>query len=245
MIYNSRYTPNFILYQAIFECLISNKNTTITRENRKGLSLIHGKSSGEFFEGRFNIIRVWDYIFFISEERAHTWLYDLARWALDKKLAPIKVCHSDLEATESLHQADTLGHMKVTAFTIEILKRKMKKNLMRHLTHCFKSTTRYEQHPPWINHNLTSTTNTLSIMPGQGFIEVCTSCSFSCSTSTMSPGSMFGAWSASPEKVIFWPCFMPLSTCTSRSLFSLQTFWPSHFLQRSFSLINSPTLGKE
>ena len=89
-----------------------------------------------------------------------------------------------------------------------------------------------------------STTNALSIMPGRGFIQVCTSCSFSCSTRTMSPGSMFGAWSASPEKVIFWPCFMPLSTCTSRSLFSLHTFWPSHFLQRSFSLINSPTLGK-
>lgn len=67
-----------------------------------------------------------------------------------------------------------------------------------------------------------------------------TSCSFSCSTRTMSPGSTPGAWSASPENVIFCPCLMPLSTWTSRSLVSLLTLWPSHFLQRSFSLITSP-----
>lgn len=56
----------------------------------------------------------------------------------------------------------------------------------------------------------------------------------------MSPGSTPGAWSASPENVIFCPCFMPLSTWTSRSFVSLHTFWPSHFLQRSFSFITSP-----
>jgi len=61
-----------------------------------------------------------DYI----SERAYTWLYDLARWALNQKLPPIEVCHGYLEATESLHQADTLGHMEVTAFTIEILQQK-------------------------------------------------------------------------------------------------------------------------
>lgn len=67
-----------------------------------------------------------------------------------------------------------------------------------------------------------------------------TSCSFSCSTRTMSPGSTPGAWSASPENVIFCPCLIPLSTWTSRSFVSLHTLWPSHFLQRSFSLITSP-----
>lgn len=67
-----------------------------------------------------------------------------------------------------------------------------------------------------------------------------TSCSFSCSTRTISPGSMPGAWSASPVNVIFCPCLMPLSTWTSRTLVSLQTLWPSHFLQRSFSFITSP-----
>lgn len=67
-----------------------------------------------------------------------------------------------------------------------------------------------------------------------------TSCSFSCSTRTISPGSTPGAWSASPENVIFCPCLMPLSTCTSRSFVSLHTLWPSHFLQRSFSFITSP-----
>lgn len=56
----------------------------------------------------------------------------------------------------------------------------------------------------------------------------------------MSPGSTPGAWSASPVNVILCPCFMPLSTCTSRILTSLITFFPSHFLQRSFSLITSP-----
>ena len=67
-----------------------------------------------------------------------------------------------------------------------------------------------------------------------------TSLSFSCRTRTMSPGSTPGAWSASPPKVIFCPCFMPLSTCTSRIFTSFTTFLPSHFLQRSFSLITSP-----
>lgn len=67
-----------------------------------------------------------------------------------------------------------------------------------------------------------------------------TSLSFSCRTRTISPGSTPGAWSASPPKVIFCPCFMPLSTCTSRIFTSFTTFLPSHFLQRSFSLITSP-----
>lgn len=57
---------------------------------------------------------------------------------------------------------------------------------------------------------------------------------------TISPGSTPGAWSASPPKVIFCPCFIPLSTCTSRIFTSFTTFLPSHFLQRSFSLITSP-----
>lgn len=70
-----------------------------------------------------------------------------------------------------------------------------------------------------------------------------TSFSFSCRTRTISPGSTPGAWSASPPKVIFWPCFMPLSTCTSRIFTSFTTFLPSHFLQRSFSLITSPEVG--
>ena len=47
-----------------------------------------------------------------------------------------------------------------------------------------------------------------------------TSCSFSCSKRTMSPGSTPGAWSASPVNVILCPCFMPLSTWTSRILTS-------------------------
>ncbi len=72
-----------------------------------------------------------------------------------------------------------------------------------------------------------------------------TSWSFSCKTRTMSPGSTPGAWSASPPKVIFWPCFMPLSTCTSRIFTSFTTFLPSHFLQRSFSLITSPGVGRQ
>lgn len=67
-----------------------------------------------------------------------------------------------------------------------------------------------------------------------------TSWSFSCTTRTISPGSTPGAWSASPENVIFCPCFIPLSTWTSKSLVSLHTLWPSHFLQRSFSFITSP-----
>lgn len=69
---------------------------------------------------------------------------------------------------------------------------------------------------------------------------VLTSCSFSCRTRTMSPGSTPGAWSASPPKVIFCPCFMPLSTWTSKIFTSFTTFLPSHFLQRSFSLMTSP-----
>lgn len=56
----------------------------------------------------------------------------------------------------------------------------------------------------------------------------------------MSPGSTPGAWSASPPKVIFCPCLMPLSTWTSRIFTSFTTFLPSHFLQRSFSLMTSP-----
>lgn len=61
----------------------------------------------------------------------------------------------------------------------------------------------------------------------------------------MSPGSTPGAWSASPPKVIFWFCFIPLSTCTSRIFTSLATFLPSHFLQRSFSLITSPEVREK
>ena len=38
---------------------------------------------------------------------------------------------------------------------------------------------------------------------------------------------------------------MPLSTCTSRIFTSFTTFLPSHFLQRSFSLITSPGLVRE
>merc|ERR1719354_1401170 len=37
------------------------------------------------------------------------------------------------------------------------------------------------------------------------------------------------------------PCFTPLSTCTSKIFTSFTTFLPSHFLQRSFSLITSPS----
>lgn len=67
-----------------------------------------------------------------------------------------------------------------------------------------------------------------------------TSWSFSCSTSIMSPGSVLGDWSASPLNVIFCPCFIPLSTCTSKTFTSLLTLRPSHSLQRSFSWITSP-----
>lgn len=72
-------------------------------------------------------------------------------------------------------------------------------------------------------------------------LVVClTSCSFSCRTNIMSPGSVLGDWSASPLNVIFCPCLMPLSTCTSKTFTSLHTLRPSHSLQRSFSLITSP-----
>lgn len=51
-----------------------------------------------------------------------TWLYDLARWVLDKQLTSIQVCDSHLEATQSLNQADTLDHVQVAAITAEFLK---------------------------------------------------------------------------------------------------------------------------
>lgn len=50
-----------------------------------------------------------------------TWLDNLARWVFDKQLTSVKVCNCHLKATESLHQADTLDHMQVTALTAEIL----------------------------------------------------------------------------------------------------------------------------
>lgn len=50
-----------------------------------------------------------------------TWFNDLARWVFHKQLTSIKVCDSHLEATQSLNQSDTLDHMKVAAFTAEIL----------------------------------------------------------------------------------------------------------------------------
>lgn len=50
-----------------------------------------------------------------------TWLDDLARWIFDQQLSSIKVCDGHLEATQSLNQADTLDHVKVTAITAELL----------------------------------------------------------------------------------------------------------------------------
>lgn len=50
-----------------------------------------------------------------------TWLDDLARWIFDKQLTSIEVCDSHLEATQGLNQANTLDHVKVTAFTAEFL----------------------------------------------------------------------------------------------------------------------------
>lgn len=44
-------------------------------------------------------------------------------------------------------------------------------------------------------------------------------CVFSSSTTIISPGSMFGAQSPSPQNVIFWPSVIPLSMCTSRISF--------------------------
>lgn len=54
-------------------------------------------------------------------EDMFTWLNDLARWVFDKQLPSIEVSDGHLEPTQSLNQADTLDHVKVTAFTAEIL----------------------------------------------------------------------------------------------------------------------------
>lgn len=106
-----------------------------------------------------------------EEERACTWLYDLARWTLNKKLPPIKVCHSYLEPTKSLHQADTLGHMKVTALTIEILQRRKKDATFKTLSRlCVKLRARSVHHPSWIDHHHPpSTTNAFCL--GKGSFE--------------------------------------------------------------------------
>ncbi len=48
------------------------------------------------------------------------------------------------------------------------------------------------------------------------------------------------ASSASPWNVIFCPCCIPFSTCTSRVFLSCTTFWPLHCPHLSFSLITSP-----
>mmetsp|Transcript_42453 Transcript_42453/g.100970 ORF Transcript_42453/g.100970 Transcript_42453/m.100970 type:complete len:251 (-) Transcript_42453:119-871(-) len=65
-------------------------------------------------------------------------------------------------------------------------------------------------------------------------------CSVCWITKTTSPGSVPGCWSASPEKTIFCPCFMPLSMLTSRTLRWLATFLPLQGLQRSPALIDCP-----
>ncbi len=49
------------------------------------------------------------------------------------------------------------------------------------------------------------------------------------------------ASSASPSKVIFCPCCIPFSTCTSSTFLSCTTFCPLHCPHLSFSLITSPT----
>lgn len=54
-------------------------------------------------------------------EDMFTWLDDLARWVFDKQLPSIEVSDGHLEPTQSLNQADTLDHVKVAAFTAEIL----------------------------------------------------------------------------------------------------------------------------
>ena len=50
-----------------------------------------------------------------------TWLYNLAGGIFDSELASVEVCDCQLEATQSLHQADTLRHVKVMAVTTEPL----------------------------------------------------------------------------------------------------------------------------
>mmetsp|Transcript_16091 Transcript_16091/g.34963 ORF Transcript_16091/g.34963 Transcript_16091/m.34963 type:complete len:200 (+) Transcript_16091:819-1418(+) len=65
-------------------------------------------------------------------------------------------------------------------------------------------------------------------------------CSFCCKMRMTSPGSMSGASSASPWKVIFCPWLMPFSTCTSRIFFSWITLLPLHCPHLSFSEIIWP-----
>mmetsp|Transcript_2526 Transcript_2526/g.9760 ORF Transcript_2526/g.9760 Transcript_2526/m.9760 type:complete len:314 (+) Transcript_2526:2707-3648(+) len=67
-----------------------------------------------------------------------------------------------------------------------------------------------------------------------------TACSFSCTTKTISPGTVPGASSASPWNTIFWLFTMPFSMCTSRTFFSWTTFWAWHWPHLSFSEITWP-----
>ena len=62
---------------------------------------------------RSDQLRCYDVIFI--------WLDDLARGVLGKQLPSIEVSDGHLEPTQSLNQADTLDHVKVAAFTAEIL----------------------------------------------------------------------------------------------------------------------------
>lgn len=163
-----------------------------------------------------------------------TWLNDLSRWVFNKQLTSVEVCDCELEAAQSLNQADTMNHVKIAAITAEIL--------LRYKTHiCCLG---WLHQIAWISvdfiHYPSYSIIKNSFVINRSCLFWGTSCSFSCSTRTISPGSMPGAWSASPVNVIFCPCLMPLSTWTSRTLVSLQTLWPSHFLQRSFSFITSP-----
>lgn len=50
-----------------------------------------------------------------------TWLNDLSRWVFNKQLTSVEVCDCELEAAQSLNQADTMNHVKIAAITAEIL----------------------------------------------------------------------------------------------------------------------------
>mmetsp|Transcript_2007 Transcript_2007/g.6455 ORF Transcript_2007/g.6455 Transcript_2007/m.6455 type:complete len:200 (-) Transcript_2007:110-709(-) len=74
-------------------------------------------------------------------------------------------------------------------------------------------------------------------MKRSGPLRVKTSCGFSSTTKTTSPGSPPGCWSASPANVILSPAFMPRSMYTSSTLRPRTVFWPAQPLHLSSSRI--------
>lgn len=51
----------------------------------------------------------------------HTWLDDFSSRVFDEEVSPVKMCESELEAAQRLHQADSPTHVQVIKVPAELL----------------------------------------------------------------------------------------------------------------------------